>query len=661
MAVALRRQEESAVVAALDDAFRGQGDLVLIAADPGMGKTHLARNVAERARARGARVLWSSAWEADDAPAYWMWTQVVRTLVNELGEAPFLAHAGPLLGPLIQLAPELESFRPRDAAGSPASASRFEVFDAVSRLLRNVAVDHPLVVVLDDVHAADESSLHLLLFVARQLKRTPVFLLATYAEDRRATGSARLGALLSEARKIALEPLGVEQVAELYEAKTGHACPPGIAEELSAATEGNPLFVLEAIDEVTATGGLRRADGSLGFRTPAGVRSFLRRRLNALPEDVLSILLTASVIGRDFDAPLLSAVSGVNFIEVVDRLAVAVQTGILVERGSLGRFSFSHVLLRETLYEDLPMGDRMRAHARIAKNLEERGDADAHLGGLAHHYFKAAQAGDPIKTLDYTTRAAERAFAQTAFEEAARLYRRAAQVADLARASPARRDKIRQRLEEAHRATADGPTVDAAASGGGDRFIRQGDFWAVSYQGRSFLVKDSLGMRYLHVLLSNPGRELHALEIAGGSGAGSIESATRPAAAQEGLSTGVDDAMPVLDAQAKEAYRQRLDTLREELEEAKAFNDLERAARAQQEMDALVEQLSRAVGLGGRDRKTGSVAERARGSVSKALKAAIKKIGEYDPGLGQHLEATIRTGYFCAYTPDPRMSQQWKV
>jgi hypothetical protein len=122
-----------------------------------------------------------------------------------------------------------------------------------------------------------------------------------------------------------------------------------------------------------------------------------------------------------------------------------------------------------------------------------------------------------------------------------------------------------------------------------------------------------------------------------------------------------DDAGPGLDPEAKAAYRGRLEDLREELEEAESFNDPERAARAREEMEFLARELAGAVGLGGRDRKAASNAERARVAVTKAVRATLKRIGEMDSELGQELVATIRTGTFCSYEPDRRRPVAWQV
>jgi tetratricopeptide (TPR) repeat protein len=182
---------------------------------------------------------------------------------------------------------------------------------------------------------------------------------------------------------------------------------------------------------------------------------------------------------------------------------------------------------------------------------------------------------------------------------------------------------------------------------------REGEYWTVAWQDRTFRLRDMAGLGYLARLLQEPDRELHSLELAVPAAVG--ERASRAAHASTG-SLG-----PMLDAHAKAAYRRRLQELAEEQEQAETWGDPERAARARAEIDALTEQLAAAVGLGGRDRSAASQAERARVNVTKAIRAAIRRIAEHDPGLGDHLRRSIRTGTFCAYAPDPTHPVAWRL
>jgi hypothetical protein len=193
-------------------------------------------------------------------------------------------------------------------------------------------------------------------------------------------------------------------------------------------------------------------------------------------------------------------------------------------------------------------------------------------------------------------------------------------------------------------------------------FMRQGDYWTIRYQGQTAILKATRGLDCLGYLLRHPERDVHVSKLL----------ATRldlPAPSLfsdlwEGgvhaVIVGSQDAGSILDSQAKAEYKQRIDELRNDLDEAERFNDSYRAATARSEMRAIAEQLAAAVGLGGRDRRASSEAERARSAVTKRIKAAVNKIRQVNPALGRHLAARIKTGYFCSYNPHPDRSVAWK-
>ncbi len=189
-------------------------------------------------------------------------------------------------------------------------------------------------------------------------------------------------------------------------------------------------------------------------------------------------------------------------------------------------------------------------------------------------------------------------------------------------------------------------------------FVREGDYWTIVFAGRTSRVRDSKGMRYLALLLVAPDRELHVLELTS-----AVEGVAPDTGARSdlGLTLEASDAGAVLDARAKAEYRQRLHDLAEGLDEANRFNDPERAARASAEIDALTDQLTAAVGLGGRDRRAASATERARLNVTRAMRAALRRIAEADERAGNHLDVCLRTGVFCSYRPDPAAPTLWRT
>lgn len=174
-------------------------------------------------------------------------------------------------------------------------------------------------------------------------------------------------------------------------------------------------------------------------------------------------------------------------------------------------------------------------------------------------------------------------------------------------------------------------------------FLREGDYWSITFEGRTQRVRDLVGLRYMGLLLADPGREFHVLDM--------VSSGERPPSG---------DAGELLDAQAKEAYKRRLAEIEEDLSGAEAASDGERVARAASEREFLLQELARAVGLSGRDRRAGEASERARASVTRAIRHAMTRVSTHDPDLGAHLERTIRTGTYCAYMPDPRVPVAWQ-
>lgn len=193
-------------------------------------------------------------------------------------------------------------------------------------------------------------------------------------------------------------------------------------------------------------------------------------------------------------------------------------------------------------------------------------------------------------------------------------------------------------------------------------FRREGEYWTIGFAGRSFRLHETKGLQYLARLLSEPGREFLALDLAR-----EADVASAPGFGTDRADFGNDQQLdgaspgPALDEHAKSEYRTRLHELQEELDEAEAWGDAERAERARTEMDFLARELGRAVGLGGRDRVSGSATERARLSVTRAIRLVMKRISAHNRALGNHLEASIHTGTYCAYRPDPGLAVNWDV
>jgi tetratricopeptide (TPR) repeat protein len=189
-------------------------------------------------------------------------------------------------------------------------------------------------------------------------------------------------------------------------------------------------------------------------------------------------------------------------------------------------------------------------------------------------------------------------------------------------------------------------------------FCHEGDYWSLKFEGRTVRVRDLKGMHYLARLLARPGREFHALDLVAAERVGEARSESSLTSELPGIAFG--DAGEMLDARAKSAYRRRLAEIQDDIAQARTLGDSERESQADAERDFLSRELSRAVGLGGRDRRAASASERARVGVTRAIRYAMARIGEHHPLLGEHLNLAIRTGTYCGYLPGPRSGAAWK-
>jgi DNA-binding winged helix-turn-helix (wHTH) protein/tetratricopeptide (TPR) repeat protein len=431
---------------ALEAALAGRGGLVLLAGEPGIGKTRTAEELVRIARERGARVLIGRCFEGEGAPAFWPWVQVLRELAATADPALLRGESA---AELAQLVPELRG-RAAPAAGPAGEQTRFRLFDALTALLRRRAQQGPLVLVLDDLHWADEASLLALQFLAPELSSAALLVVATYrdVEVRRDHPLSRLlGALarVPSCERIALRGLEPPEVAELVEAVAGRAPAAQLARTVHEMTEGNPFFVFEVarlLAESHAAGRPSPAGGTAALALPQSVRDAIGRRLDALSAPCNELLRTAAVLGRGFDGALLARLSGKTADALLDPIGEALAAGVLVEdEERVGRWAFAHALVRQTLYDELNAPQRVRLHRRVAEVLEAAFAASEEppLSEIAHHWFEAAPGGSAEQAISAACRAAERAHALLAYEESARLYEQALEALGIAAPEDAER------------------------------------------------------------------------------------------------------------------------------------------------------------------------------------------------------------------------------
>jgi DNA-binding SARP family transcriptional activator len=435
-----RERELAELVGGLVDAFAGRGRLFLLAGEPGIGKSRLAEELIARARARGAQILVGRCWEAGGAPAYWPWVQSLRAHVRESDDSALRSQLGAAAGELAQIIPELRGRFPDlpEPIGLDSEGARFRLFVATAEFLRNVSASRPLVLFLDDLHAADAPSLLLLRFLARELGSSRIVLLGAYRDVDPIPGQP-LTELLAEVgreavtSRLALGGLSKREVAKYVELTASEIASPQLVAGLHAETEGNPLFVGEIVRLLSVEGVPAESTLEVPLAIPQSVRDVIARRLGHLSDECNRMLVLASVIGREFDLDALGRMAGGSEDELLDALDEALTARVVSDRPEgAGRLRFAHVLIRDTLYEGLTSARRVRLHKLVVDVLEALyGDEPGpHLAELAYH---SVAGRDLDRGLRYAWRAGDHALALLAYEEAARLYGTALEAVELAR------------------------------------------------------------------------------------------------------------------------------------------------------------------------------------------------------------------------------------
>jgi DNA-binding SARP family transcriptional activator len=450
---------------AFDDVAGGRTRVVLIGGEPGVGKTRLAVEATRRC-ADAAIASWGRCHEDAGMPALWPWEQVLRGSARNgdpTSVADLLARSD---APVDQTTPEL---------------ARFRLYDLVAATLHERASAQPIVVVLDDLQWADPSSLRLLRYLAVELTTARVLVVATFHESAaRDAGPlhAALADLVRHAKvaRVALEPLTVDDVADLVRAAAVVDDVENVAEDLHRRTDGNAFFVTELLRLLDSEHALENhPDGGLPPDVPLVVGDVIRRRVSRLPEDVQAIMTVAAVIGREFDLDLLHRVAGLDADEAFEMLEAAVMAGLLVELRS-GEYRFGHGLVHETLYGDLTPGRRTRLHLRVAQMIEANVPSHeyARVSHLAHH-FAAAQANEAASR--YCQLAAEQAERTLSYDDAAAYWQAALGYLGEAHdeQSDAARARILLRLAAAYLGAGDAPEGEEAHNRALDAAEASGD------------------------------------------------------------------------------------------------------------------------------------------------------------------------------------------
>lgn len=417
-----RRRELKALIGSLDAARSGEGRLDIVVGAPGIGKTRLAREVATEASKRDMRVLRAGCWEGEGAPAYWPWSDVLRSALGAESEDRVAAAAD--FGHLLQVAATRAGIplaEPIDVSRD-AQQARFVLFGCCVDVLAATASRQPTLVVLDDVHWADTGSLLLLQFLAARLADLPLALLITSREPvSEMTAAAGRHAW---ARQLPLGGLSRTEGGALIEARLSRSPAPAVLDRLMRLTEGNPFFLKELGQLLAGRERARELDGSVAL--PANVLLMALQPYHGLSRACRIVLQAAAVIGQEFDSELATAATRLSQGDVLACMDEAVERQIVTPVGA-ARYRFRHALQREAIDGQLHPSERAHLHERTALALERRAASGQCVSSaaLAHHFYMGLPLTDRHHAARHAVAAGEDAHRACAFEEAVVQLRRA--------------------------------------------------------------------------------------------------------------------------------------------------------------------------------------------------------------------------------------------
>lgn len=402
----------------LELASGGELRIALLTGEGGLGKTRLAAEFASRSAE--TTVLYGKC-EPEDVRPFGIWIGLLRSALSQARDEDLpemVGGDGPILARLLpELVRRLEISDPRPP--TDVESERQALFGAVLRLLGRMTRERPMLIILDDLHWADRSTLRLLRRLAGDDPPRGVLALGIYRDTEVAPGSPLLETVVELRRhrpstRIELDPLDTGEVRELIGDRLQGDPTPALHDQ----SGGNPFFVDQLVRH------LQESDGVSPGSVPSGVRDVINQRVARLPEGGPDLLSRAALIGQDFDLEILEATSNLSEDEMIALLDLGVAAGLLVESPSIpGRYAFSHALLRSTLEGELSLTRRTTVHRDIGEALERRSqsDPDREVGELARHFGQAGPR-ESDRAVHYATRAAEQAVSRLAYDEAVTFY-----------------------------------------------------------------------------------------------------------------------------------------------------------------------------------------------------------------------------------------------
>ena len=432
-----------------DRAMSGEGSLVMVVGEPGIGKTSLCEQLATYVSLRGGKSLVGHCYEEGSLSLpYLAFVEAMRSYVLERDPDDLKKELGSGASEVARIVSEVrDRVDVEPSAGSDPEQDRYRLLQAVVSFLRNASTVQPLMIMLEDLHDADGGTLDMLSHVARNLSGSRLQIVGTY-RDVEVDRSHPLSGALAEMRRVAnfervgLRGLTVDEVQRMMSGIAGEDVPWSLSETVYRQTEGNPLFVQEVLRYLVEQGYFSRGDRRSTRETPPdmglpeGLRDVIGKRLSGLSDKSNSVLSVAAVIGREFPLEVLQSVAGLTEDELYAALEEASGVAVVEERSAVGAgvsFRFAHAFFRQTLYEELFVPRRIRLHQQVGRALEEAhaGHLTDHAAEMAEHFAQSTERKDLQKALEYGELAAQRSMAVYAYGEASRLLEQALQVQEV--------------------------------------------------------------------------------------------------------------------------------------------------------------------------------------------------------------------------------------
>jgi class 3 adenylate cyclase/tetratricopeptide (TPR) repeat protein len=437
-----RDVERSILRRLVDDTLAGAGGLALVAGEPGVGKSRLVAEIGDEAQGRGMRVFTGHCVEMSGAPPYLPYVEIIEQAISNPRSPLALRQAlGDVAAEIARIAPALRRVFPDIPAPVelPPELARRYVWNSLGEFVGRAAQGQPLLLVLEDLHWADESSLLLTEYLAPLLPEMPVLVIGTY-RDIEVDLDHPLAGVIGElgrrrlVERVSLRKLSFDGVRAMLQALAGQPAPELLVRMIDRETEGNPFFVEEVYLHLVESGVLLDEHGQLHsdlqldeVSVPESIRLVLGQRLDRLATSTYEVLVAAAVSGRMFTSEIVGEVAGTSDDALVGAFDEAERARLIAPGKVPGELMFSHELIRQTLLSGVSAVKRERLHLWTAEAISRlySDDLDAHAGELAYHLSHAGRAGDRASLVHYLTIAGERAFDAAAFDDAVGYFEKA--------------------------------------------------------------------------------------------------------------------------------------------------------------------------------------------------------------------------------------------